>query len=337
MTINIKKFLRLTTLPLVAVLTLVTSLWPHDSYAIAFPSGWVSSYSDLEVYYRVNVVGQGLTAYRSGSYVDFANPGFIDKIEFSNTDRTSLNIPENSIWALSFVSENCSFEGIDNYYPNTYGKFMGMTSDTTGYEYTTYYYYNSGNSLNAEIYSLPISVNCQANSRFKATTFYSFVKLDTSEGQIDYTSALNDINAGIENLSITVDSWFANLDDGVAGTADAVERQTELIEEQQTNIENAQSDAQSNGDQSQDDATQTGTSLLGVFSSFVNALTNVSPKNNCYITVDLGHIDFGRLNLCESSPPAEFQIISSLIVIGFSVPVSLMLVNKMITLFRGFA
>lgn len=337
MTTNIKKFLRLTTLPLVAVLTLVTSLWPHDTYAIAFPSGWVSTYSTNEVYYRVHDVNAGWQSYRTGTYTDFPNSGFIDSIQFMNTNQGPLTIPENSIWSISFVSENCSFEGTTNNLSSNYGRYMGMDTETTGYEYVTYYFYNNGPSLDGEFYTLPISVNCQSNSRFKATTFYSFVKLDANENQIDYTSALNDIKDGVSSLSETVDLWFSNIDEDISGTSDAVERQTELIQEQQTNIEHAQTDAEVSGDDSAANAQATGSSLLSVFSSFVNALTNVSPKNNCYITVDLGHIDFGRLNLCELSPPAEFQIISSLIVIGFSVPVSLMLVNKMISLFRGFA
>lgn len=341
MTNNIKKFLRLTTLPFVAVLTLVTSLWPHDTYAIAFPSGWVSTYSTNEVYYRVHDVNAGWQSYRTGTYTDFPNSGFIDSIQFMNTNQGPLRIPENSIWSISFVSENCSFEGTTNNLSSNYGRYMGMDTETTGYEYVTYYFYNNGPSLDGEFYTLPISVNCQANSRFKATTFYSFVKLDASEGQIDYTSALNDLTDAMNNLRIDLEGYFVNIDEDVAGAADAIDRQTEAeqqrYEEQQTNVTNAQTDAETNGDQSASSAEATGTSLLGVFMQFVNALTNVNPKSNCYINADLGHLDLGRLDLCSSSPPREFQFISSLIVIGFSVPVSIMLVKKMISLFRGFA
>lgn len=340
----INKFLRTkVAIPLLTLAVLVTSLWPYDTQALTFPSGWVSTYSTNEVYYRVHDVNTGWQQYRTGTYTDFLNSGFIDGIEFMNTNQGPLTIPENSIWTISFVSENCSFEGTTNNLSSNYGRFMGMDTETTGYEYVTYYFYNNGPSLEGEFYTLPISVNCQANSRFKATTFYSFVKLDVSEGQLDYTSVLNDIKDAIDAHDANVDAWFSNIDEDIAGAADAIVEQTEAeqerYEEQQTNVTNAQTDADTNSQESSSNAESVGSSLLDILRSFVGVLTsaNDNVNNNCTFSGNMGNLNLGNLNFCALSPPREFQFISSLVVIGFSVPLTIAMINKILSLFRGFA
>ena len=81
--------------------------------------------------------------------------------------------------------------------------------------------------------------------------------------------------------------------------------------------------------------TTDGQSLLQAFQSFLGALTNASP-GNCNINMDTGFIDFGVVNLCSISPPPAFQAISSIVVIGFAIPLSLACARKIIELFRGF-
>ncbi len=99
--------------------------------------------------------------------------------------------------------------------------------------------------------------------------------------------------------------------------------------------EQAQQDANTNGQSSSQSATTDGQSLLQAFQSFLGALTNASP-GNCNINMDTGFIDFGVVNLCSISPPPAFQAISSIVVIGFAIPLSLACARKIIELFRGF-
>lgn len=106
-------------------------------------------------------------------------------------------------------------------------------------------------------------------------------------------------------------------------------------EQAQDTFDDAQDDADSDSDSSSQQATSSGTTLLSGFQSFLGALTGASPSN-CVISADLGNMDLGNIDLCELDPPPAFQAISSIMVIGFTVPLSLALGKKMIALFRSF-
>lgn len=106
-------------------------------------------------------------------------------------------------------------------------------------------------------------------------------------------------------------------------------------DQDQQDMENAQGDASTDGSSSGSQATSSGQTLLQAFISFVTAITNASPSN-CNINMNTGYIDFGNVNLCALSPPPAFQVISSIVVIGFAVPLSLAASKKMIELFRSF-
>lgn len=109
----------------------------------------------------------------------------------------------------------------------------------------------------------------------------------------------------------------------------------EKDDEDRDNIEQQSSTASSDSDSSAQDAEQTGTTLLGAFSAFVNALTNASPSN-CVLDMDLGNLDMGNVDLCQLSPPAGFQAIASVFMILFCVPLSIATARKLISLFRSF-
>lgn len=110
----------------------------------------------------------------------------------------------------------------------------------------------------------------------------------------------------------------------------------EQMQDSRDEAEQAQQDAQNNGSSSQQQADSSGHTLLGALTSFVGAITNVSP-GNCSFTLNTGYgFNLGEVNLCSISPPASFQVISSLVVIGFAVPLSISASKKMIELFRGF-
>lgn len=110
---------------------------------------------------------------------------------------------------------------------------------------------------------------------------------------------------------------------------------SEQIQQNRQEGQQAQQDANTNGSSSSQSATTDGQSLLQAFQSFLGALTNASP-GNCNINMDTGFIDFGVVNLCSISPPPAFQAISSIVVIGFAIPLSLACARKIIDLFRSF-
>lgn len=106
-------------------------------------------------------------------------------------------------------------------------------------------------------------------------------------------------------------------------------------EQDRENIEQQSSDSEDAASDSADDAEATGTTLLAAFQAFVNALTNASPSN-CNLDMDLGNLDLGVVNLCQLSPPSQFQTIASIFLIIFCVPLSIATARKVISLFRSF-
>lgn len=122
-------------------------------------------------------------------------------------------------------------------------------------------------------------------------------------------------------------------------TSDAIQEQTQqqqdYHDQTQQTFDDAQDTADTDSDSSSQQATSSGTTLLAGFTSFVGALTGAS-ASNCVINADLGNMDLGNIDLCQLSPPPAFQAISSIMVIGFTVPLSIALAKKMISLFRSF-
>lgn len=109
----------------------------------------------------------------------------------------------------------------------------------------------------------------------------------------------------------------------------------EKDEEDRQNLEDQKSESQDSSDDSQEDAENTGTTLLAAFSSFVTAITSASPSN-CNLLMNMGNLNLGNVNLCQLSPPAEFQVIASIFLILFCVPLSIATARKVINLFRSF-
>lgn len=111
--------------------------------------------------------------------------------------------------------------------------------------------------------------------------------------------------------------------------------QAEKDQQDRDNLDQASDDADSSSNLSQQQAEQTGTTLLKAFTDFVGALTNARPSN-CNLNMDLGNLDMGVVNLCSLSPPPVFQTIASIFMILFCVPLSIATARKVISLFRSF-
>lgn len=105
--------------------------------------------------------------------------------------------------------------------------------------------------------------------------------------------------------------------------------------EQMEGMADAQSDASTGSSSSGQQAQNRGSTLLQAFTSFVNAITSASPSN-CVINADIGDFEMGNVDLCSLSPPPAVQTISSILLIGFCVPLSLSTARKMISLYRSF-
>ena len=117
--------------------------------------------------------------------------------------------------------------------------------------------------------------------------------------------------------------------------AEELDEMNQKDDQDRSDIESQSSTIDSSGESSQQSAQNTGTTLLAAFSSFVTAITSASPSN-CNIDMDLGNLDLGIVNFCTLSPPPEFQVLGSIFLILFCVPLSIATARKVISLFRSF-
>lgn len=161
-----------------------------------------------------------------------------------------------------------------------------------------------------------------------------------SDGQFAFGwRAFEYIQSNNSNNQLSIDrpifNFVDNLSESAAATKQQTEQQKQYHDEEQEGLDNAQSDASDGADSSGSQAESSGTTLLQAFIDFVNALNGAS-GSNCVINADIGDFRMGNVDLCSLSPPPAFQAISSIMVIGFTVPLSIALGKKMISLFRSF-
>lgn len=122
-------------------------------------------------------------------------------------------------------------------------------------------------------------------------------------------------------------------------TTNAISEQTaqdkQYHDEQQQASDDAQSDANTGAEDAGQQAEDSGTSLLQAFIDFVGAITGASPSN-CVISANMGNLDLGNIDLCQISPPPAFQVISSIILVGFFVPLAVAGANLFLSTVRSF-
>lgn len=172
------------------------------------------------------------------------------------------------------------------------------------------------------------------------TTVYSQTFSVTARININWTGNLSfgwtafvPVNSqSSQSYRIWISRPYLNFYDNDDAAANAIKEQ-EQKEKSETNAQVQAGDSAANSSSS--DASASGTTLLAAAQSFVGALTSATPSN-CNLDMDLGNLDLGNANLCSISPPPAFQVISSIVLIGFCVPLSIATAKKMVSLFRSF-
>lgn len=143
---------------------------------------------------------------------------------------------------------------------------------------------------------------------------------------------LNYINTGVDDISADVQS-----------IVDAINEQNEREEEQQQqeqedrdNLESQSSQASGDADSSQADVENLGGNFADYIGGIATAL-GASPTD-CKFRANfgIGNFDAGEVDLCQLSLPTEFQIIGSILLIAFVVPLAWATLNKIIALIRSF-
>ena len=127
----------------------------------------------------------------------------------------------------------------------------------------------------------------------------------------------------------------ATIDDVIQYMKDHPDTAGQQMEHSRDEAEQAQRNSENNGNQSSQDAQNATQSLMATLQSFLGALSSATPSN-CNLPMDTGFINFGVVNLCSLSPPPAFQVISSVVVIGFAVPLAIIAIKQMLSLFALF-
>ena len=302
------------------------------------------------------IFGLSLSAYLDVNAINNYN-GSIDNFRINNTTNTTNQVSttissNNSFFALELFPN--STIDTSNYnrmrlffsYSGTVGPFdqRGMVSAcgfigsndnrvsviSSQYEpivYNTVYpsnYFYDDNNRPSTIDSVEVGL-CSYELVLDISKLDSFssLKLHGDFLRVFYVDASSVYHPGGGNLnnSITLYMQSARYQLYNDDSATALEELNEKDEEDRNNLESQSSSTESSAESSSQDAENTGTTLLGAFSSFVTALTSASPSN-CKLDMDLGNLDLGIVDLCQLSLPQPFPTIASIMLILFCVPLS---------------
>lgn len=324
----------------------------QNASAYSFPSGWVVNTTSAAPYFRIKV-NNAYSAWATGTQLNPAGTGWrtIQGFDLRNSDQTALSIPGKSIYSIQVITRNCGTNGFRPEVSDdrSYMKLIGLESSSlNNYEIvrgdgvlTTFWFFSDTTEDFSPLnWYIPLNFSCNASANgdawLQVVDFTTYKPQAGAGGQtIDYTSAIQDVVDAVNNLNTD----FSSLETQITALNQKLQNQTEQerqqYEQPRSEAQGAQSDANIQGSASASDATTQGQTLLGALSSLISAL-RVSPSASCVLDLDLGNVDFGQVDLCSLTPPPAFQVISSLVVIGFAIPLSLAAAHKMINLFRSF-
>lgn len=142
------------------------------------------------------------------------------------------------------------------------------------------------------------------------TNFYFRSNASTTAGQPGFTFNMIDVYRPSKNSSDT-------------------------LEQEKQNVSNASNNGNNSANSSSSDASTATTSLLSALGGFANVIINANPSD-CAIEADMGHVDFGEIDLCSQDPPAFISIIGSLFLIAVTIPYCYFMFKRFINTFRSF-
>lgn len=282
-------------------------------------------------YFRL-LLNNSWTDWLKGDYNLGKNQFRIDQIRVSGDKSNTLGVFPYGRQTVYLRTQNCvfldaayksgwSFEGVQ-----IYNEKLHVANDYYDKPIAIYaltYRNNAGNvssidsAFNAHFY-------CTWDTSTELQPSIDVLTVATYPPTLSYTEQLNQIKSTLENIKNN------------SSNSAIIDQQQDFRDQDKSDMQDAQGDASTSGDDSASEANSQGQTLLQAFISFVQMLGNISP-GSCSITLNTGYgFNLGNLDLCSISPPSSFQIISSLVAIGFFVPLSLACGRKIIELFRSF-
>ena len=144
---------------------------------------------------------------------------------------------------------------------------------------------------------------------------------------------------GDTSLSINYVAHYKSKTDDNTTVVNAINNQTTAINNinntQQQAGEQAQGNGQQGADNSQNSVNNGTQSLLSAITGFIGIIANANPTN-CKITGNMGALDLGMLDFCRDNPPAIITTIGTIILITITIPITIWVVKKIISMFRSF-
>lgn len=152
----------------------------------------------------------------------------------------------------------------------------------------------------------------------------------------DYSAQLSDIKSAIDTMASS--SSMSGVIEQQEETNEKLDEQNERNRRIDEGLEETRDQADQDSQQATSDSESTGSTLLQAFIDMIGAITGASPSN-CVINgnMGIGNFSLGNIDLCQLNPPPAFQVISSLVLIGFCVPLAVYAYNKLTGLLRSFA
>ena len=157
------------------------------------------------------------------------------------------------------------------------------------------------------------------------------------QGIKDYSVQLQNLNNAIQSLNSNMPSQQSinNINSSIQNLNSAVNNHYQAEQDALDNISD-----QDASDLSGDTDNQQSTNLIGLFSSFVNALGNITASNNCNITLAFPSFAGGSqtVNVCQNKDKGGnlVAIFSSLTLIAFYIPLALKLLSMILNEIRSF-
>lgn len=213
------------------------------------------------------------------------------------------------------------------------------SDDSSSYGRTvlTVLYRNSGSGGTANAYFYQNLNVPMSGSKFAVTNVFFYDNLDRA------------INDNLSKLNLSVSEMLTVLkqiqqNSSNSAVVDSINNQTDqqkdFRDQDKSDMQDAQNSANNSGEDAQADSERATGSLMDGLTGFVNAVKDAN-ASKCTLTLNTNYggttkFGLGEVDLCQLSPPLSFQIISSVVIIGFSIPVFIAGIKLLLTLTWSF-
>lgn len=138
----------------------------------------------------------------------------------------------------------------------------------------------------------------------------------------EYASASNKIGLwALSNGGVTIDTqgiinkiqdsnnWLAQINQNIQELRQSMVNSGEnQLNEAEQRSEEAAQEGENNANQGQTDSEQASTNVIGAIGNVIGAF-NTGARSNCELNMNLGNIDFGRVDFCKGKPSAWQQML----------------------------